>query len=43
MVSKQIVHMLGLELHVFGLDEYNKLPEGTPLCAMFFSTGVKSK
>ncbi|KAI8876092.1 hypothetical protein K501DRAFT_148012, partial [Backusella circina FSU 941] len=42
MVSKQIVNIIGLELHVFGLEEYKNLPKGTPLCAMFFSTCVQS-
>ncbi|KAI8876399.1 hypothetical protein K501DRAFT_200518 [Backusella circina FSU 941] len=42
MVSKQVLHILGLQLHVFGLEEYKQLPEGTSLCAMFFMTGIKT-
>jgi hypothetical protein len=41
MVSKQVVYIAGIELHVFGLEEYKHLPTGTPLCAMFFSTSVQ--
>jgi hypothetical protein len=38
MISKQLVYTAGIELHVFGLEEYKNLPTGTPLCAMFFCT-----
>jgi hypothetical protein len=43
MVSKQVINIIGLQINVFGLDEYRQLPEDIPLCAMFFCTGFKSK
>jgi hypothetical protein len=41
MISKQLVYIVEIELHVFGLEEYKNLPTGTPLCAMFFCTSAQ--
>lgn len=34
-VSKQLIHVIGLHVTVYGLDEYNQLPKGTPVSVMF--------
>ena len=35
MASKQEIPVIGLNTTVYGLDEYNKLPKGTPVSVMF--------
>lgn len=35
MASKQVVPVIGLNLTVYGLEEYKQLPEGTPVSIMF--------
>ncbi|KAI8991015.1 hypothetical protein BDF20DRAFT_812958 [Mycotypha africana] len=35
MVSKSIIHVIGLNLTVYGLDEYEDLPKGTPVTVLF--------
>ncbi|KAK4516774.1 Elongator subunit [Mucor velutinosus] len=34
-VSKQVIHVIGLNVTVYGLDEYNQLPKGTRVSIMF--------
>ncbi|CEP18723.1 hypothetical protein [Parasitella parasitica] len=33
--SKQVIPIIGLHITVYGLDEYNQLPKGTPVSIMF--------
>ncbi|KAI7904341.1 uncharacterized protein BX663DRAFT_432254 [Cokeromyces recurvatus] len=35
MISKQVIHVIGLQLTVYGLEEYNKFYRGAPVTVMF--------
>ncbi|KAI8890700.1 hypothetical protein K501DRAFT_168225 [Backusella circina FSU 941] len=40
MVSQQIFDMIDLKITVYGLEEYNQLPKGTPVGVMFACPGM---
>jgi hypothetical protein len=43
MVSQQVFDMLNLKITVYGLDEYNQLPKGTPIGVMLCCPGMGRK
>jgi hypothetical protein len=42
MVSKTCIQMMGLEVNVFGLEEYKTLPPNTPVSVIFGLHGKNS-